>query len=64
MISMETTFSKRGQVSKDRSWLVLDAIETTMCMEDWHQEEKLFQFWQNEEVIEDFTNFSVAGDNE
>lgn len=41
-------FRKNGRViSKDSGRLTLDAIEVSMCMEDWnHQEEKLFQLQQ------------------
>ena len=63
-VAVESTFSKNGQViKKDRSRLAPDAVETAMCIDDWyHQEQRLAQLSQLDNVVEDSTYISVTGD--
>lgn len=64
-VVVESTFStSRWAIKKDWSKLVPDNIEATMYWDEWyHQEEQVAQLCKLDDIAEDFTNFSITGDN-
>lgn len=64
-VVLKSIFSRSGRViKKDQSRLTPDVVEAAMYLNDWyHQEQRLAQINQLDNVDEDFTYFSITSDN-